>query len=105
MLTESSEHKETLLISMPVVIIVQEFGNIEAPMYARLRHFFSTIYTRFETTSCFHGFTFFLDYYSKFVQYVIFVCEKGILSTILVGIAALGESISSTFCCVYENLG
>ncbi|XP_066344806.1 actin-related protein 8-like [Miscanthus floridulus] len=25
-----------------------EFGNIEAPMYARLRHFFSTIYTRMQ---------------------------------------------------------
>lgn len=47
MLTESSEPKEMTLISMPAVAIVQEFGNIEAPMYARLRHFFSTIYTRF----------------------------------------------------------
>lgn len=25
-----------------------EFGNIESPMYARLRHFFSTIYTRMQ---------------------------------------------------------
>ncbi|MFS7985218.1 putative Actin family [Helianthus anomalus] len=23
-----------------------EFGNIEAPMYSRLRHFFTTIYSR-----------------------------------------------------------
>lgn len=28
-----------------------EFGNIESPMYARLRHFFSTIYTRMHVKS------------------------------------------------------
>ena len=26
---------------------VQEFGNIESPIYSRLRHFFATIYSRF----------------------------------------------------------
>lgn len=26
---------------------MQEFGNIESPMYSRLRHFYATIYSRF----------------------------------------------------------
>lgn len=34
-----------------------------------------------------------------------FVCSKEILSMVLVGIATLGEFVSSTFCYVYENFG
>jgi hypothetical protein len=47
MFTDLPESKRMSSISMLVGITMQEFGNIESPMYPRLRHFFSTIYTRF----------------------------------------------------------
>lgn len=35
-----------LLLQLCFLFDVQEFGNIETPMYTRLRHFFATIYNR-----------------------------------------------------------
>lgn len=31
---------------------MQEFGNVETPMYTRLRHFFGTIYNRCVCVCC-----------------------------------------------------
>ena len=59
---------------------VQEFGNIESPMYSRLRHFFSTIYGRLALLEFVLHMEYFEDFWlflclSLLVFYIIELCS------------------------------